>query len=524
MPNLVIVAVPDENDYVHRISSEKVAHMTILFLGDMDQISDLSMIIGFVKHAADISLTKFGMEVDHRGKLGIDEADVLFFAKSKWSGYGDLNTFRSNLLKNDAIRTAYDSPLVQFPEWIPHLTLGYPESPAKPDNRDYPGITYVSFDRIAVWFEDFNGVEIPLQSHNWDVDMAMSVDDVVKELVLEHHGVKGMHWGVRGSGRPSRSERRAGKQEKKADKKWEKNMNSIESHIKVHNLSADKFNAKIGAYNNKWEGVDLTDEHSAARAKYDKGAFRLMNETHAEAFNEIHGTSPSGKFKVHAWVNADGEEMVASGPVDYVNKTLRENKVKHGMHDDAEGIIYQIFRDVDGLITKVEPVIDTIAQGVLVVGDILEHHGVKGMHWGVRRSTGAATQTVKTRRAQARSPEVTVRERGKKLKTSGGRGLSAHPDAISARSIGQKGKGSGLKALSDKELKDYANRLQLEQNVHRLNHNQKNAGARFVSGLIKTQGSRAARSGAEAAGTLAGKSALKIAVKKSAKIAAVAAV
>lgn len=163
-----------------------------------------------------------------------------------------------------------------------------------------------------------------------------------------------------------------------------------------------------------------------------------------------------------------------------------------------------------------------------VVDDILAHHGIKGMKWGVRNTSRQTVQNlqsvrsqtvrkVEVRRAQARSPEVTIRDKGKKLKTSGGKGLPAHADAIRVREIGQRGKGSGLKTLSDKDLRDYAARLQLEQNVHRLNYNEKPAAQRFVANLLKTQGSRAAKSASGAAGTAAGKSALRMAARRTAR-------
>ena len=45
MSNLVIVAIPDENDRVWKVSSEKIPHMTLLFLGDEDEVSDLDQIV-----------------------------------------------------------------------------------------------------------------------------------------------------------------------------------------------------------------------------------------------------------------------------------------------------------------------------------------------------------------------------------------------------------------------------------------------------------------------------------------------
>jgi hypothetical protein len=199
MSSLVIVAIPAEDDYVNKISSEKIPHMTLLFLGeDADKVKNFNNILGFTQHAANQSLMRFGLEVDRRGVLGDELADVLFFSKSKWSGFELINNFRSYLLKNDNIRTAYDSA-EQFPEWIPHLTLGTPDSPAKPDERDYPGINYVNFDRVAVWFGEYEGIEFPLKTYDWDSEVAMgnnTVDQVV-DNILAHHGVKGQKWGVR---------------------------------------------------------------------------------------------------------------------------------------------------------------------------------------------------------------------------------------------------------------------------------------------------------------------------------------
>ena len=111
--------------------------------------------------------------------MGSDSADVLFFKKSKWSGFEEINSFRSSLLQENNIRTAYDSVPDQFPEWIPHLTLGYPATPARTDTRDYPGIYYVSFDRIAVWVKDFEGIEFPLKSYD-DIMMQSIINKVLE--------------------------------------------------------------------------------------------------------------------------------------------------------------------------------------------------------------------------------------------------------------------------------------------------------------------------------------------------------
>jgi hypothetical protein len=107
-----------------------------------------------------------------------------------------------------------------------------------------------------------------------------------------------------------------------------------------------------------------------------------------------------------------------------------------------------------------------------VVDDVLTHHGVKGMRWGLRRKATVGPQ------------EVVVSDRRNKVKTSGGAGHPSSKDAVRARTLGQVGKKSGLKALSNKELQDYAQRLQLEQNVKRLSQNDRSAGKKFAMKLL----------------------------------------
>jgi 2'-5' RNA ligase len=196
MSNLVIVAIPAEDDYVHKISSEKVPHCTLLFLGDAMTTPNVTMMIEFLEHAVNFwERGPFMLEVDHRGTLGEDEADVLFFKKN-WSGR-ELESFRGQLLKNHPIRNAYDNATQFEGDWVPHMTLGYPATPAKEDKRDYPGIRWVDFDRIALWFGDYEGPEFRLE-YSYDLaEVSMSVTTERGEEFISHFGVKGMRWGVR---------------------------------------------------------------------------------------------------------------------------------------------------------------------------------------------------------------------------------------------------------------------------------------------------------------------------------------
>lgn len=192
--SLVIVALPKEDDPIYQLSSEKVPHLTILYLGDSE---NEDIITAFVQHAAKISLFRFGLDVERRGTLGPDNADVYFFLKDSWE-FPKVKQFRDLLLKEPSIKTAYDSvPQYQVPqEWTPHITLGYPETPAKKiDHSPY----WVQFDRIAIWSGEYTGPEFILDKHSSDppLEVAMSDTSVQGRQFLSHHGVLGMKWGHR---------------------------------------------------------------------------------------------------------------------------------------------------------------------------------------------------------------------------------------------------------------------------------------------------------------------------------------
>jgi hypothetical protein len=133
-----------------------------------------------------------------------------------------------------------------------------------------------------------------------------------------------------------------------------------------------------------------------------------------------------------------------------------------------------------------------------IVEEILEHHGVKGQRWGVRRKATVGAQ------------EVVVSDKRKKIKTSGGSGHPSSPDAVRARKIGQIGKKSGLKALSDNELQTYNKRLNLEQHTKRLMYEDSSPPRKFVLSLLRQTGKTQAQ---EAANQVASKQVKKALVK-----------
>ena len=131
-----------------------------------------------------------------------------------------------------------------------------------------------------------------------------------------------------------------------------------------------------------------------------------------------------------------------------------------------------------------------------VVAEVIAHFGVKGMRWGVRRERPSA---------------VSVTQRGKKLKTSGGHGRKASPDAIKVAQLRQVRKKSGTAALSNEELQAYQRRLNLEQQVRTLEVNR--PGVRnWIKRTLTNQGQQSVNQASQEARQKAVKSALKVAV------------
>lgn len=189
-----VVAIPRQDDYVWKISSEKIPHMTLLAFEDPGWTPEqMAKVVGYIQHAASL-FTRFGMDVDRRGELGDKNADVLYFRKG-W-GTEEVKTFRSNLLADNNINAAVGSS-DQFESWIPHLTLGFPATPAKPDKRDYPGTHWVDFDQVAFWTSNYEGPAFRLKSNDSFLSEVQMSDTDYAADILEHYGVKGMKWGVR---------------------------------------------------------------------------------------------------------------------------------------------------------------------------------------------------------------------------------------------------------------------------------------------------------------------------------------
>lgn len=440
MSSVAIVAIPKEDEPVWKVSSEKVPHMTLLFLEG--PLSNEPNTIQFIEHAVKTSLCRFGMSVDRRGVLGEDNADVLFFDKRY--GFTELIDFRAYLLSNTSIMSAYRKA-DQYPTWTPHLTLGYPATPAKP-NPDEWGIQWINFDRIAVWTEDYDGPEFILdrkESNEFELEAAWSAEDLSEYLA--HHGVKGQKWGVRRD-RGHEGQRAKTRKIARLDKKFARNAGTLATYIKIHNMAAEKANKlDIERINNKpkYKNADF-NKPSKLRDEYYKEHMNAFNKRLDEAA-ESFGTNASGTQKLAIRLENDGNWQAVLVDVKHSSDSLFKIKVNY----DGLGHITSIGDAEDDSLEQFE---------TLELDDILVHFGVKGMHWGVRRpvdsSTGLVKGSVATAIKNGQTPRVSRAQKNANK-------AQARADRVKALADKHKGRPfNGLEQRNAKSLQKVANRKQ----------------------------------------------------------------
>lgn len=118
--------------------------------------------------------------------------------------------------------------------------------------------------------------------------------------------------------------------------------------------------------------------------------------------------------------------------------------------------------------------------------EFLEHHGVKGMKWGVRKDGVTSTHT-KTSRVRRGEQAVTVKQKpGNFVRTSGGKRTVASSDAVIAAARRQVAKKSTTDALSTKSLQEAVTRMNLEIQYTKLlkQQDRRGKGKRFVQNFF----------------------------------------
>lgn len=396
MSEWCIVAIPAKDDPVWQMSSEKVPHITLVYLGEQSDESKMGGILYEMASAAMSSLPRFGLPVLTRGKLGPKDADVLFFDEDY---IGKLRSLRRRLIRGETIGELYNSTQ-QWPKWTPHLTMGFPNTPAR--SSDVPN--WINFDRIALWTADDAGPELVLNNDPrkyQEDDIEVSDDGYayhsqVVDAFLEHYGTPGMKWGVRKKDNIGVTRLDTGDgvvETHPLTKKAAKNplsdnaAKTAEATFAVSRNVAERANdpnGKMQKLNQEWrssgKGVD-----PAHKADYDS---RVADTLTAEA-NEF--TTSGSHARVHV-VRVKGQKNPE------IHLTLSDKDINEGyaeglkrrsdvemVHAKSQDnvIVLDTVLDDQGFITSV---VDRDFQHSELLDNFLEHYGIPGMRWGIRRT------------------------------------------------------------------------------------------------------------------------------------------
>jgi hypothetical protein len=133
-PGIVIVGLPALDDPIYEVSSEQPPHVTLIYLhSDFAEQAD-QIIAGEAPNYEDIAAPITGVE-----ELGDEGAQVAMLDPA------GLTALRDQLITYEPITQGMEA-VEQFPQWTPHATLGYPDSP--PLSDEVPDTIVI--DRLAI--------------------------------------------------------------------------------------------------------------------------------------------------------------------------------------------------------------------------------------------------------------------------------------------------------------------------------------------------------------------------------------
>ncbi|QGJ87994.1 hypothetical protein SEA_AVAZAK_12 [Gordonia phage Avazak] len=481
MTSWAIVAVPEDGESVWKISSEKVPHMTILFLGEQSDPEKALHITQYLQHAVQTSLNKFGATVRNRGILGDESADVLFFEGER--RLKQVMDFRSFLLADPVINECFNST-EQFDGWTPHLTLGYPARPArKPEGLHSLPLYAVYFDKIALWVDDFDGPTFNLE---YEDEYAMAMDSLAHRQAEAATVYK-----------TPETARDVVMRNVLARKQLRE-----PSNLKHHGIGARKVDYK----NPIEEAIKKTVGPAGVSARELNNAGRFFKHAISGALQ--HGSTADPK-KIYVRENQLAfirhlDHAVGGRPSE---RAGREFDLATRL--DGDWILSSIDRVAHTATVEshIHPVIDEYGriQNYEIVHDqlteddmrcALVHYGVRGMKWGVRRKSpddgggsssggsGGSSGSGGSGGGSAAGKSKLAERRDRKAAE---KRAARSEDANNAADLKQKLKTTKSSSMSNQEMQQLITRLQLESQLASAmekNPKTKSEGRKFVESLV----------------------------------------
>lgn len=262
---------------------------------------------------------------------------------------------------------------------------------------------------------------------------------------LEHHGVKGQKWGVR-KDRGHEGEKTTLATIRKLNQQFEERALSPATMFAIHNRAVELNREDIIRINNspfyKYNSF-ISDPNSPSGRKYIRDQQEAFAQRLNQAAEEL-GTNASGTRKFSIRTDPFGTGDQSKWGIEIVD--VKRGSVKHA---SFSGPIIDVLRDKNGKIIGYKLITSMMQSD-------LEHHGVKGMHWGVRKDRSRVSTGKKRKK---RATQRTVFEKSPKR-------------------------------LTEAELNRRIERMQLEKKYNELNKRDIRKGEVFATDVVHNAGKK----------------------------------